>query len=265
MGKQRMDDVFREKLAANEKLFVPYIMAGDGGLDNLEERLQFLQDCGATAVELGIPFSDPVADGPTIQDAGIRALNNGTTLTNVLETVKGFKGTFTMPIIFMAYLNPIFIYGIEKFAIDCAAAGVDGVIIPDLPLEEEAIIADDLQTNGIALIRLAALTSPAERLQQIANHTEGFLYAVSVTGTTGARAVHQANVKDYLQQLKQMSRVPVLAGFGVSTPEQALDLGSACDGVVVGSKIVDLFDKGKRREIKKLISLSNQRDSVSTY
>lgn len=266
MGKQHIEEVFQEKLAANEKLFVPYIMAGDGGLDCLEERLQFLQDCGASAVELGIPFSDPVADGPTIQDAGIRALNNGTTLANVLETVKSFKGTCTMPIIFMVYLNPIFIYGIEKFAADCAKAGVDGVIIPDLPLEEEAIVTDDLQANGIALIRLAALTSTIERLQQIAERTEGFLYAVSVTGTTGARATHQANVKDYLQQLKKMSKAPVLAGFGVSTPEQAHDLGSACDGVVVGSKIVDLFDKGELEEIRKLIAMSNQKDgSVTTY
>src|SRR5699024_8399309 len=157
MGKKRIDQVFQEKRAEGQKLFVPYIMAGDGGLDHLEARLQFLQDCGASAVELGIPFSDPVADGPTIQDAGVRALNNGTTLTNVLETVKGFKDKFAMPIIFMVYLNPIFIYGAEKFAADCAASGVDGVIIPDLPLEEEGVLKEDLQANDIALIRLAAL------------------------------------------------------------------------------------------------------------
>lgn len=264
MGKQHMEDVFQEKRTAGQKLFIPYIMAGDGGLNRLEERLKFLQDCGASAVELGIPFSDPVADGPTIQDAGIRALNNGTTLAKVLETVKGFKGKFDMPIIFMVYLNPIFVYGAQKFAADCADAGVDGVIIPDLPLEEEAIVKHDLQSNDVALIRLAALTSPAERLKQIAGRTEGFLYAVSVTGTTGARATHQDNVKEYLQALKGMTETSVLAGFGVSTPEQAQDLGSVCDGVVVGSKIVDLFAKGEYEEIKQLITLSTQKQESTS-
>ncbi|WP_188456009.1 tryptophan synthase subunit alpha [Virgibacillus oceani] len=256
MGKNYLEKAFNNKLSANEKIFVPYIMAGDGGLNNMEERLSFLHECGATAVELGIPFSDPVADGPTIQDAGVRALANDTTLQSVLEKLEQFKEERAIPIILMTYINPIFIYGIDRFALDCVKAGVDGVIVPDLPLEEEAMIADVLQDKDIALIRLAALTSSEERIAEIAKRTEGFLYAVSVTGTTGARSSHQTEVKSYLQKIKQHAHVPVLAGFGVSNPEQARELGAACDGVVVGSKIVDLFHQGKTNEIKELIQES---------
>lgn len=256
MSKEKMVALFNEKLSADKKLFVPYIMAGDGGLDILEERLEFLAESGADAVELGIPFSDPVADGPTIQDAGKRALENGTTLTAVLETLQKSSASRQIPVILMTYINPIYIYGMEKFAVDCKQAGVSGIIIPDLPLEEEALVADSLRANGIALIRLAALTSSKERLAKIAARTEGFLYAVSVKGTTGARTNHQDIVSTYLQELKNMANVPVLAGFGVSTSAQAKSLGVFCDGVIVGSKIVELFHQGKYDEIKHLIKTS---------
>lgn len=253
MGKSKIDQALQEKQTANQNIFVPYIMAGDGGLDILEERITFLQECGAAAIELGIPFSDPVADGPTIQEAGIRALENGTTLTSILSKLKDFKEKRSVPIILMTYVNPIFTYGREKFAADCKASGVDGVIIPDLPMEEEALLAEVLQENEIAFIRLAAMTSPKDRLAELANRSEGFLYAVSVTGTTGARVTHDAEVKDYLQMLKKNSSVPVLAGFGVSNTEQAQNLSSYCDGVIVGSRIVSLLHDGKANEVKKLI------------
>lgn len=253
MGKERLGLALREKQRDGQNLFVPYIMAGDGGLDILEERITFLQDCGVAAIELGIPFSDPVADGPTIQEAGLRALNNGTTLTGVLETLQSFKEKRTIPIILMTYLNPIYMYGIERFATACEEASVDGVIIPDLPMEEEAIVAESLQLNSIAFIRLAALTSPVERLTELANRSEGFLYAVSVTGTTGERATHQSAVYTYLQKLKAISTVPVLAGFGVSNAEQARVLSKHCDGVVVGSKIVAHLHDGKLDEVRSLI------------
>ncbi|MFZ3577536.1 tryptophan synthase subunit alpha [Virgibacillus sp. DJP39] len=256
MGKSRINQAFQKKLEKNEKLFIPYIMAGDGGLENLDERIEFLQSCGASAVELGIPFSDPVADGPTIQGAGLRALAKGTTLFGVLETLKNSKENRNIPIILMTYFNPIYTYGVEKFTTDCAASGVDGIIIPDLPLEEESLIAGSLQENSIAFVRLAALTSGESRLAEIAKRSEGFLYAVSVTGTTGAKATHSANVKGFLQGLKEIANVPVLAGFGVSNSDQAKELGGNCDGVIVGSKIVDLFHEGKRDEIKELIKSS---------
>lgn len=253
MGKSKIDQALQEKQAANQNIFVPYIMAGDGGLDILEERITFLQECGAAAIELGIPFSDPVADGPTIQEAGIRALESGTTLTSILKKLKDFKENRSVPIILMTYVNPIFTYGREKFAVDCKESGVDGVIIPDLPMEEEAILVEVLQEYEIAFIRLAAMTSPKERLVELAKRSEGFLYAVSVTGTTGARTTHDADVKNYLQMLKRNSSVPVLAGFGVSNPEQAQNLSSYCDGVIVGSRIVSLLHDGEADEAKKLI------------
>ena len=259
MGKERIEQKFAEKLASGEKLFIPYIMAGDGGLNVLEERICFLAECGVAAIELGIPFSDPTADGPTIQKAGVRALKNGTTLAGVLEILESFKTRREVPIILMTYINPIFRYGFERFAETCVRAGVDGVIIPDVPLEEEDLLAGFLHKHGIAFIRLVALTSPKERVVEIARRSEGFLYAVSVMGTTGVRQHHDEHVKEYLQTLKEVSPVPVLAGFGVSKGEQARDLGEYCDGVIVGSKIVDLFNEGKITEIQELI-----KDSLMT-
>jgi len=253
MGKARLEKTLQNKLASQESLFVPYIMAGDGGLDILEDRIAFLEELGVAAIELGIPFSDPVADGPTIQEAGKRALNNGTTLQKILDVLKISKEKRNVPIILMTYLNPIYAYGVDEFAKDCKEAGVDGVILPDLPLEEEGIISDALKSNEIAHIRLAALTSPKERIKGITSRTEGFLYAVSVTGTTGARNSHGDDVKEYLAMLKENSPVPVLAGFGVSSVEQARELSSYCDGVIVGSRIVDLLHQGKTDEVRKLI------------
>jgi len=253
MGKEKIAHYFQNKLEQNENLFVPYIVAGDGGLDILEDRIAFLERCGAAAIELGIPFSDPVADGPTIQEASIRALENGTTLANVLETLERTKNERKVPIILMTYLNPIFVYGVERFAEKCERVGVDGVIIPDIPLEEEHVVEDSFTKHHIAFIRLAALTSTPDRIKEIASRSEGFLYAVSVTGTTGARATHEKRVATYLKTLKQHSNVPVLAGFGVSNPTQAHELSSHCDGVIVGSKIVDLLHEGKEDEIEQLI------------
>lgn len=253
MGKAKLEKALQEKINRNQKIFSPFIMAGDGGLEVLGERINFLQTCGAAAIELGIPFSDPVADGPAIQAAGIRALENGTTLTRVLEMLQTGKETRSIPIILMTYLNPVLAYGIEKFAEACVRAGVDGVIIPDLSMEEEQIIAPSLKNNEIAFVRLAAMTSPNNRLLELAKRSEGFLYAVAVNGTTGTRAEHDPRVTAYLEKLKDYSAVPVLAGFGVSNIEQAHALSGYCDGVIVGSKIVELLHAGEVEEIKKLI------------
>ena len=258
MSKRKIEERFHALEKKGDRLFIPYIMAGDGGLSILNNRISFLEESGAAAVELGIPFSDPVADGDTIQQAGIRALNEGVTLKQVLQTIAPNKEDRKIPVILMTYINPIFRYGVEQFAADCASSGVDGIIIPDIPMEEEALVAGALQENDIAFIRLAAMTSPKERLKQIAAQSEGFLYAVSVTGTTGARATHQEHVYDYLADLKKHAQVPVLAGFGVSTPEQAHRLAKHCDGVIVGSKIVSLFHEGRDEEVRKLIEASTK-------
>lgn len=258
MSSIELEQALRNKLSRGTKLFIPYIMAGDGngGVSNLEERIRLLADAGASAVELGIPFSDPVADGPTIQEAGLRSLANGTKLQGVFDALQQFKEKSPIPIIFMTYINPIFKYGIDAFFVECAKSNVSGIIIPDLPMEEEELVQPACEKNNIALIRLAAMTSTKERIAELAKRSEGFLYAVSVTGTTGARAVHSDNIGAYLQELKDTSSVPVLAGFGVSNAEQAKRLGSFCDGVIVGSTIVRLFHEGKEDEIKQLIKES---------
>ncbi|MGP4039451.1 tryptophan synthase subunit alpha [Gracilibacillus sp. D59] len=253
MGKAKIDQAFNAVLERGDKAFVPYIMAGDGGLDKLDEQLAFLEEAGATVVELGIAFSDPVADGPTIQEAGLRALANGVSLSSVLEKLKDSKEERNIPIVLMTYINPIHTYGVNNFAKSCKEVGVDGLIIPDLPLEEEEIIAPALQEKEIALIRLAALTSTDERLAEIGKRTEGFLYAVTVTGTTGVRASFQENLGTHLEALRAKSNAPVLAGFGVSSPEHVRSLTEHCDGVVVGSKIVDSLYKNDRDAIRELI------------
>lgn len=258
MSKAMLDNAFQTVSQAGEKAFVPYIMAGDGGLDSLNERIQFLADSGATAIELGLPFSDPVADGPTIQAAGIRALEAGTTVRAVLDEVAKEKASRHVPLVIMTYLNPVFAFGVEDFASACAAAGISGLILPDLPLEEEGLVVEALQKHEIALIRLVALTSTPERIRALAERAEGFLYAVTVAGTTGERATFVDQLGTHLQELKKISNAPVLAGFGVSTPAHVKELSQYCDGVVVGSKIVDALHQGNRQQVEELIRSRKQ-------
>ena len=257
MSKQQLDTRFKQILDQGDKLFVPYIMAGDGGLDVLNERIQFLADCGVSAIELGLPFSDPVADGETVQQAGIRALKSGTTVQGVFDTLKQSKDR-QIPIILMTYMNPVYHYGIEAFAKVCVESGVSGLIVPDLPMEEEQMVTDVFHQYDLALIRLVALTSPAERQEELKKRTEGFLYAVTVTGTTGERQTSADRVHQYLANLKEGATTPVLAGFGVSSEEQVKSLSQHCDGVVVGSRIVKAFHDGEKDVIKALIEASKQ-------
>jgi tryptophan synthase alpha chain len=246
----RIQEVFHDM---DQKAFVPYIMAGDGGLETLREKLLFLQENGVDAVEIGIPFSDPVADGPTIQKAGIRALEAGVTLAGVLETIQTFKEEINIPLILMTYTNPVIAYGIERFAQKAALAGIDGCIIPDLPLEEEDLFVPHLEAAGMELIRLVTITSPEERIQKITTKGNAYVYAVTVAGITGARSGFHSELGDFLSKVKDASRLPVLAGFGISTPEHVREMNQHCDGVIVGSKIVELFHENNLEEIKKLI------------
>lgn len=256
MGKSKIERYFQKIQSKGHHLFVPFITAGDGknGVENLPERISFLEACGVAAIEVGVPFSDPVADGPIIQAASQRSLKNGTTLKKIIQMLAGTKQQRRVPIILMSYINPIFNYGIEKFAATCKDAGIDGLIIPDIPIEEESLIIDCLAMHNIAFIRLVALTSTKKRIAEIAHRSEGFVYAVSVTGTTGVRDYLHENITEYLSTLKRHAKVPVLAGFGISTSHQAQDLSKHCDGVIVGSKIVDLLHQEDYSAIKQLIS-----------
>lgn len=248
-----MDKIAEALKKSKTKAFVPYIMAGDGGLDKLGDQLRFLQACGCQAIEIGIPFSDPVADGPTIQRAGIRALSEGTTLKKVLAALTECKDDIHIPLILMSYLNPLVAYGVERFAEDAAGAGVAGCIIPDLPLEEEDFIFPALDREGISLIRLVTLTTPYERIKQISKDAKGFIYAVTVTGTTGARKAFSDELSAFLTEVKKVSSIPVLAGFGVSTKEHVEEVCKHCDGVIVGSRIVELLQEEAFDEIRELI------------
>lgn len=249
----RMEQQFTELLSKGEKLFIPYIMAGDGGLEVLGERLTLLEKFGASAIEIGIPFSDPVADGPTIQEAGIRALQGGTTLKGVLEKVSEIRSTISVPLVVMTYMNPILAYGIDQFVVDMNKVGIDGCIIPDLPIEEEDIIAPLIENAGIELIRLVTMVTPKERIRKIAERGNGFLYTVTVKGITGVRREFDESLVTFLKNVKAVSTKPVVAGFGVSSSEHVKEISKYCDGVVVGSKIVDLFNKNELGEIKRLI------------
>lgn len=257
MSRQSLEEVLQDCLKNGKKCFVPYIMAGDGGIDQLVPRLEFLQNAGATMIEIGIPFSDPAADGPVIQAAGLRALQEGTTIRSVLKALEGIQETVTIPLIFMTYLNPILSIGIKNFAVQCQKIGIDACIIPDVPLEEEMEVRPYLEQNNVALIRLASLTSPPERLQQITEGARGFLYAVTVKGVTGVRSDFQHNVTTYLQELKNSSDVPVLAGFGISTPLQVRNMIEVCDGVIVGSQIIHYFESEEEEKIVPLIQAAN--------
>ena len=257
-------EAFSNVLENGDKAFVPYIMAGDGGLDSLKEKIVFLENAGATAIELGIPFSDPVADGPIIQAAGIRSLQAGTTLKGVFKTIRSFRESTTIPLIMMTYLNPVLAYGLEDFFIDCENASINGIIIPDLPVEEEEILLSFADQHGVEIIRLVTLTSPLDRIEAIAKKGNGFLYAVTVTGITGSRTTFQEHLGTHLLKVKEVSPIPVLAGFGISTPEHVKNMTEYCDGVIVGSKIVELFEKNDLDQIKELIAASKTGKTLPT-
>ncbi|TSI07500.1 tryptophan synthase subunit alpha [Lysinibacillus sp. BW-2-10] len=252
----QLKDAILATTANGDKAFVPYIMAGDGGLEKLQSTILKLQELGVTAIEVGIPFTDPVADGPTIERAGERALANGTTLRKVIETLAGFASEIKVPLVAMTYLNPILAYGVEQFAQDASAAGIRGVIIPDMPLEEKDIIHPALQEANIALIQLVSLTSTPERVERLTKASEGFIYAVTVNGITGARSSFANELEEHFAKIQDYTDTPVLAGFGISSPDHVKSFGAFCSGVIVGSKIVDSLANDDWATIEELVLAS---------
>jgi tryptophan synthase alpha chain len=220
--------------------FVAYVMAGDPDAETSFQIIKGLPAAGADLIELGFPFSDPMAEGPPIQRAAQRALAGGMTLGGVLELVRRFRaGDAATPIVLMGYLNVLLSYGLEAFARDAAAAGVDGAIVVDCPPEEAGPLADALDGADIALIRLATPTSDDARLKVIARRTAGFIYYVSVAGVTGVKAVDEAGVGPAVARVRRATGLPVAVGFGIRTPEQAGAVAKVADAVVVGSALVD--------------------------
>lgn len=235
------------------KAFVAYIMAGDGGLGRLKEQVQYLQDAGVTAIEVGIPFSDPVADGPTIEAAGDRALKEGVTLEKVLDEMAGWTFEVKVPLLIMTYLNPVIKFGVERFAQQAKKAGVSAVIIPDLPYEHRQMAETHLKKEHIALIQLVTLTTTETRLDAILQEAEGFVYAVTVTGITGARNDMSHDVREFMRRVRDKSPVPVYAGFGISRVSHVDLLREDVDGFIVGSAIVQAFYENKIDELTPLI------------
>lgn len=237
--KTRIDTRFKALKAEGRPGLVTFIMAGDPNLESSQEILNGLPSAGADLIEIGMPFSDPMADGPSIQLAGQRALKGGQTLAKTLTMVENFRNLDTQtPIILMGYYNPIYIYGNEKFLTDAKAAGVDGLIIVDLPPEADDELCIPAMDHNINFIRLATPTTDAERLPKVLENTSGFLYYVSITGITGAAAPDPNKVGKAVAAIKEKSGIPVAVGFGVRTAQQAADIGKGADGVVVGSALV---------------------------
>ncbi|MGD2133628.1 MAG: tryptophan synthase subunit alpha [Maricaulaceae bacterium] len=241
----RIAACFDRLKAESRSGFVAYIMGGDPDIATCRKLLLGLPDAGADIVELGFPFTDPTADGPTIQAAGTRALKAGTTLDDVLDLAKEFRAAHPeTPLVLMGYANPIHRRGWAAFSQKAAEAGVDGVIVVDLPPEEDSELRQVLSANGLSVIRLAAPTSDSNRLDTIVENATGFIYYVSVTGVTGAGSSAESAVAEGLARVRQKSTLPVVAGFGVRTPEQSEAVARHADAVVVGSAIVDALAGG---------------------
>lgn len=254
MSIQTIENRINGLLNANKKLFIPYVMCGDGGFDKTEKVIRLLEQSGASIIEIGIPFSDPIADGPSIQAAGQRALDDGVNLRQILDFLIGLPPENDVPRIIMTYLNPIVQYGLEAFFEQLKKAHVSGLIIPDLPFEEYDMLTPYTIPNNIAIIPLVAPSTSMERIDSILDKADGFIYTVTVNGTTGARQGFTNDVLDRLALIKKNTDMPVVAGFGVSTQEHVQTLGQYCDGVVVGSKIVDLAHKNQYDAITELVS-----------
>ena len=242
----RIDAKFADLKAANKKAFVAYIMAGDPDIATSLEVMKGMPAAGVDIIELGLPFTDPMADGQTIQLAGQRALDGGQTLQKTLDMVSEFrKGDSTTPIVLMGYYNPIYSRGVETFLTDAKAAGIDGLIVVDLPPEEDAELCLPAQAAGINFIRLATPTTDDKRLPKVLQNTSGFVYYVSVTGITGAAAAQAGDVAPEVARIKAKTDLPVIVGFGITTPDAAQAIASVADGCVVGSAIVKLVGEGK--------------------
>ncbi|HEX3017502.1 MAG TPA: tryptophan synthase subunit alpha [Caproicibacter sp.] len=241
----RIDRKFSQLKEKGEKALIPFVTAGDPDLETTEKLVLSMLDAGADLVEIGVPFSDPVAEGPVIQKASKCALDAGTTLVKIFETVKHLREKTDEPLLLMMYLNSIFRFGTERFFKLCSETGVDGVIVPDMPYEERDEIQETADRFGVIPISMVAPTSH-ERIAMIASAAKGFLYCVSSTGVTGTRSKFTTDFGEFFGAIKKYANVPCAVGFGISNPEQAKQMSSYCDGAIVGSAIVKIVEREGR-------------------
>ncbi|PYG85825.1 tryptophan synthase alpha chain [Ruminiclostridium sufflavum DSM 19573] len=231
-----------EAAFAKGKAFIGFLTAGDPTLEKTEEFILSMTEAGADLIEIGIPFSDPIAEGEVIQRANVRALSVNTTLDRIFGMVKGIRLKTQIPIVFLTYLNPVFTYGYDHFFRECGSSGVDGVIIPDIPYEEKGELTPFSEKYGIDMISLIAPTS-RERIEKIAGSAQGYIYCVSSMGVTGVRNEIKTDLSSILSDIRAATNVPTAVGFGISTPEQAAQISTYADGIIVGSAIVKIIEK----------------------
>ena len=263
-----IEKTFKNTKSQNRAALVTYVMACDPDYETSLEIIKNLPQAGADIIELGMPFSDPMADGPTIQQAGTRALSQDCNLNKILDMVKEFRtDNNDTPIILMGYYNPIYHYSVDKFVKDVTDAGVDGIIIVDLPPEEEAEFTDVATPAGLSLIKLTTPTTDKQRAEKILKNSSGFIYHVSVAGITGQKSPDTKAVKDRIDSLRELTGLPIAVGFGIKTPEQAKEISSLADGIVVGSAIVKLIEKnlGNKKTIIESINVFVQEIFAACY
>ncbi len=245
----RIEKTFAKLLDINRAALIPFIMGGDPDLATTATLLEALAASGGDIIEIGMPFSDPMADGPVIQAAGNRALKSGTTIAGILKTVAEFrKNDKKTPVILMGYYNPIYRFGEQKFCKAAARAGVDGVIIVDLPPEEERDIRPHLDQYGLKLIRLVAPTSDTNRLPLLTESASGYIYYISVTGVTGAKSADMRVLEEQVNYVREFTDLPIAVGFGIKTMEQVQKIARFSDAAVVGSALVDMLSKKKTKK-----------------
>jgi tryptophan synthase alpha chain len=251
----RIEKKFESLRVKNEKALIVYLTAGDPSLEITKKLICGLEKAGADILEIGVPFSDPTADGPVIQAASQRALKAGTTLPDILKMVAQIRRISEIPVVLFGYFNPIFAYGVKKFAHFAHKAGIDGVLVVDLPYEEADELRIHTDAAGIDFISLIAPTTGTERLNKIAAKASGFIYYISITGVTGTAAPKITDIRNEVGKIRRITGLPVAVGFGISKPEQAKEISHLADGVVVGSAVVRLIDENKgNRDLVQIVS-----------
>lgn len=244
----RIAETFAKLKREGRTAFIPYVTIGFPELGVTEQLVPALVEAGADLVELGVPFSDPIGEGPTIQRASFQALSNGVTLKYCFETARAIRAKTDVPLIFMGYYNSIFSYGVDRYVKDAAAAGIDGLILLDLPLEEAEEVLEPCRKAGIDLILLVAPTSTDERIKQIARIATGFIYCISLTGVTGARATMSQDLPELIARIRSYTKTPITIGFGISRPEHFATVSKLGDAGAVGSALIDVIEKAPPAE-----------------
>ena len=248
----------------NKKAFIAFVTGGDPDIETTEALIPQMAEAGADLIEIGIPFSDPIAEGVVIQAADERALKSGTTTDKLFDMVKRVREKVDIPLVFMTYVNPIYTYGTERFTRKCAECGIDGIIVPDVPFEEHEEVKGACEAAGIELVSMIAPTSK-ERIGMIAKEAKGFLYCVSSLGVTGVRSKITTNIKEMVEQVKEVSDIPCAIGFGISTPAQAKEMAAVSDGAIVGSAIVRMIAQHGKDCIKPVCDyVKEMKAAVST-